>query len=142
MKNKNNKEQLIQYLRTKHIDCIQSLWGEIRAYYNKNNIEFGGGYASFGSSVSVVLKDDRFKVSLEDLKEVKEIQGTQYICGFEPYKKVGWFKKILIWLGICEDPNSDNTFSILLDYDGFDRGDRLYNGDGFVFVHSKIKKNK
>lgn len=66
------KETLITYLKTKHIDGVVGLWFEAKAYYQGKLIEMGGGYASFGKHISIILNIDgeitRFKVNLDEIK--------------------------------------------------------------------------
>ena len=64
------KEELVKYLKTKHFNNIQGLWGETKYYYKNRLIEMGGGFASFGDYISVVVnidgKQERFKVYLNE----------------------------------------------------------------------------
>ena len=66
------KEKLIKHLKTKSTKNIHALWSEAKSYYKDRLIEMGGGYASIGDSINVVLNIDgeleRFKVSIEECK--------------------------------------------------------------------------
>jgi hypothetical protein len=66
------KEELVAYLSKKHIDNIVSLWGEVKSYYKFKDIEMGGGYASFGTDINVILsmggKLYRFSVDLSEIQ--------------------------------------------------------------------------
>ena len=66
------KTDLINYLKTKHIYDVYSLWGEAKTYYKDKCIEMGGSYASWSKDISVTLnicgKLERFKVSIDECK--------------------------------------------------------------------------
>ncbi len=66
------KEELVEYLKTKHISGVTSLWGEAKTYYKNKGIPMGGSYASWSTDISVSLNIDgeikRFKVELEEVK--------------------------------------------------------------------------
>ncbi len=66
----NLKEELIRYLKTKHISDVHNLWGETKSYYKNRLIEMGGSYASFGNHISVKLSINgntySFNVSLSE----------------------------------------------------------------------------
>jgi hypothetical protein len=60
---------------------------------------------------------------------------TKYIVGCDPYKKISWFKKLLIWLKLTKNPNQ--SFTILLSEDNFNTGEILFNGKENLYIHSK-----
>ena len=68
------KEELVNYLKTKGIDDITSLWGYSKDFYNKQLREMGGSYASWGKSISVRLNNPinntpiRFDVALDEVR--------------------------------------------------------------------------
>ena len=66
------KSELIKYLKLKYINDVHTLWGETKNYYKSKLIEMGGGYASVGNDISVILninnKLERFKVSIAESK--------------------------------------------------------------------------
>ena len=64
---------------------------------------------------------------------------TAYICGFDPYKKVGWFKRLLVRLGIIDDPNI-GSFTLLTIGDSFKDGDAISSGYGVpIYIYKKLK---
>jgi len=73
--NMTEKETLINHLKTKNINSIQSLWGEAKSFYHDKCIKMGGGYYSKGDSINVILNINneliRFCVVLLDVKDIK-----------------------------------------------------------------------
>ena len=66
------KTTLVEHLKTKHIGCVHSLWGEAKTFYKDKLIPMGGAYASWGDTINVTLNVDgemiRFKVSIEEAR--------------------------------------------------------------------------
>ena len=52
------KEQLIKYLKTRHIKEIDDMWAETKHFFNVRNIEMGGAYASHGTYIRVKYRDN------------------------------------------------------------------------------------
>lgn len=67
------KSELVEHLKTKEIEDVNSLWGEAKDYYKSRLIEMGGSYASFGKDITVTLKllkeVVRFDVSIAECQK-------------------------------------------------------------------------
>jgi len=69
----NIKPKLIEHLKGQYINNdIYRLWGETKYWFKKRLIEHGGGYASFGSKITIwtYINNEKvyFKISLEEVK--------------------------------------------------------------------------
>jgi hypothetical protein len=62
---------------------------------------------------------------------------TEYICSLTPYKKFSWFKRVLIWLKICKNPNK-GTFTLVLNFEGYQKGDGLIcQNNQKIYIYGK-----
>jgi hypothetical protein len=67
------KERMLTFLRSHNITEVDTLWSYAITFAKQHGFEMGGGYASFGKEITVILLKDgireRFKISLKEVKQ-------------------------------------------------------------------------